>query len=236
MHAEGSRAAERGSALVLALMATLVMTTLGSALVLLAVTETRIVQVTAAGIEALYGADAAIERAMLDLAALPDWDDALAGRAVSGFVDGPPRGVRVFAGARIDLDEATNLLRCGRRAACRDAETTAVTAERPWGANNPRWQLYAWGPLARAFGDAEREPGAVYVVVWVADDPGEVDGDPFRDGPEDDNPGRGQVVLIAYAYGTSGARRAVQATAARADGGDPPAPRQVRATAWREVR
>jgi hypothetical protein len=101
-------------------MATLVMTTLGSALVLLAVTETRIVQVTAAGIEALYGADAAIERAMLDLAALPDWDDALAGRAVSGFVDGPPRGVRVFAGARIDLDEATNLLRCGRRAACRD--------------------------------------------------------------------------------------------------------------------
>src|SRR5262245_58714733 len=67
VRAEESRAAERGSALVLALMATLVMTTLGSALVLLALTETRIVQVTSAGVEALYGAGAALERAVLDL-------------------------------------------------------------------------------------------------------------------------------------------------------------------------
>jgi hypothetical protein len=226
---------EKGSALVLALMAVLVMATVGSALVLIAVTETRISASVAAGVEAFYGADAAIERALVDLAALGNWDDALSGATVSTLTDGPPRGIRVYAGERIDLDEATNMLRCARRIACTNADIATVTADRPWGANNPKWQLYAWGQLGPAVGG----DSGPYVVVWVADDPGETDGDPLHDGTTADNPGRGMLALTAHAYGLSGTRRAIEATITRTTGADgagagPPAP--VHVVSWREVR
>ena len=42
--------------------------------------------------EGRYAADAAIERALVDLAAAPDWNAVLAGGRPSTFVDGPPSG------------------------------------------------------------------------------------------------------------------------------------------------
>lgn len=230
-------AGERGSALVLALMAVLVMAAVGSALVLIAVTETRIGASVNAGVEAFYGADGAIERALVDLRALGNWDDALAGVAVSTLTDGPAGGVRVFAGDRIDLDEATNTLRCARRLPCRDVDITAVTVDRPWGANNPNWQLYAWGLLGPAV--AGGGAGGPYIVVWVADDPEETDGDPLHDGTTADNPGSGRLLLTAHAYGLSGTRRAIEATIVRKTGGEgvgAGAPAPVRVVSWREVR
>lgn len=234
---------ERGTAMVLAVAATLLMLVLGGALVLVTSTETRIAARFARNIEVLYAAEAALERALVDLAALPDWDAALAGAAVSTLTDGAPGGVRIAGAAAVDIDAWTNRLRCGREDACAPGEMAAITADRPWGDNNPRWQLYAWGPLtALAPVPAGHE---AYVLVWVGDDPGETDADPLRDGGGDDNPGRRTLVLVAQAVAPGGLRRVLEVTVRRRqpdveaeDGGMPPAAGEAGLTvlAWREVR
>ena len=59
----------------------------------------------------------------------------------------------------------------------------------------------------------------VYVVVWIGDDPSENDNKPLADGDESagQNPGKGVVSLLAYAYGQGGVRRVIEATLARTD-------------------
>ena len=53
----------------------------------------------------------------------------------------------------------------------------ANSKERPWGVNNARWQLYAYGPFA---GIAQlARPAPCYLAVWVADDAREEDADPL---------------------------------------------------------
>jgi hypothetical protein len=212
-------------------MTVLLMAAAASALVLISVTETKIAGYFDAGLRTFYAAEAALERALVDLDALAEWDHALSGASVSTFTDGPPRGVRASGGALVDLDEATSLLQCGRRTACAEMDVAAVTVERPWGRNNPRWQPYLWGPFERLGGDGV----GVYLIVWIADDPGETDADPQRDGTDSSSPGRGIVTLTAHAYGYGGVRRAIEATVARgAAAADPAAPARV--ISWREVR
>ncbi len=63
-----------------------------------------------------------------------------------------------------------------------DAQMDAVTADRPWGMNNPRWQTFGSGWL-RDIAPLADAPH-VYVVVWIGDDPLETDGDPLRDEPD----------------------------------------------------
>ena len=63
------------------------------------------------------------------------------------------------------------------------------TAERPWGTNNPRWRLYAYGPV-HDFLPTGTINSPFYVVVWVADDPSETDANPALDGSDASNPGR----------------------------------------------
>src|SRR5882672_4863051 len=48
-------------------------------------------------------------------------------------------------GSMLDLGEATDVLNCGKLTSCSDADLNAVTDDRPWGLNNPRWTLYAYG-------------------------------------------------------------------------------------------
>jgi hypothetical protein len=72
---------QRGSALVLALAAIVLLTTLASALVLLVSTEARIAAAYRDGVQALHAAEAALERALLDLADAGEWDAALAAPA-----------------------------------------------------------------------------------------------------------------------------------------------------------
>jgi len=225
---------EAGGALIVAVMAMTLMLAFGSALVLIAVTETKISAYHASGIEALYAADAAIERALVDLAQLATWDPALNGTATSTFTDGGRGGIHLVSGTRIDLDEATRSLRCGRPAPCTDADVSAFAADRPSGRNNPKWQLYAWGPLARM--ESGDRP-SVYVAVWVGDDPAERDGDPLRDGTEQDDPGRGVIRVTSQAFGSAGVRRAVEVTIVRRpDPVDAAAVAPVRVVSWREVR
>lgn len=210
-------AEERGVALIVALMSMMLMMALGMALILTTMTETRISANYREGSEALYAADAGIERVMQDLLTVPDWNTVLNGTTTSAFIDGVP-GVRTLEdGTTIDLTQATNMVRCGN-VACSEADLVAITDERPWGANNPRWQLYAYGPMDEML-PTDTINSRMYVIVWVADDPSENDGLPLVDGDTTNgtNPGKGVLAMIAHAYGPEGTRRVVEVTVARTD-------------------
>lgn len=214
-----------GIAMIMAMAATLLMSALGIALVVTTSSETIIASNFRAASEATYAAGAALERSMDDLFTVADWDDVLTGAAQSAFVDGPPSGLRTQAdGATIDLEQLVNLANCGKAARCGDVEMDAVTSERPWGANNPRWRLYAYGNLGDMLPD-RRIDSQDYVVVLAADDPSETDGKPLQDGI--DTPGAGVLALRAEAFGPRGTRKMIEATIARTATG-------IRLLSWRE--
>jgi hypothetical protein len=211
---------ESGVALIIALMSMMMLMALGMALVLTTMTETRISANYREGSEALYAADAAIERVMQDLLTVPDWNTVLVdGGTTSAFIDGPPGDRTLPDGSQLNLNEATNFVRCGQ-IACADADITTSTPERPWGNNNPRWQLYAYGPMSDML-PTETINSRMYVIVWVADDPAETDGLPTQDGGPaadgEENPGEGVLSLLAHAYGPEGVRRVIEVTVARTD-------------------
>jgi PilX N-terminal len=213
---------EKGVALLIAMMAVLLMSALGLALLMTTTTETRIAGNFREGHEALYAADAGVERVMSDLLTVPDWNTVVAGTVTSAFIDGPPAGSRTLPdGSELNLTEATNMLRCGKLTACSNADMDALTDDRPWGRNNPRWQLYAYGKL-EDITPMETVNSLMYVVVWVADDPSECDNDPLRDGGAPANPctvnqGSGVLAMVAHAYGPSGVKRVIEVTVARTD-------------------
>jgi hypothetical protein len=236
----GRRGSERGVALIIVLIATSLMLALGTALLLSTMAEGRIASTHGVGIEAFYAADAAIERVIGEVMTAPDLNGLLSGAVTSSFADGGPAGLRTLpGGTRIDLTAFTSDLRCGKPA-CSDADLVAITEERPWGMNNPVWQPYAYGPLA-SLRPAGAIDSAMYVIVWIGDDPSENDNDPLRDGGvpagcepsavpscADGNSGRGIVTIVARAIGPDGTQRAIHATIARTGRG--------RILSWREVR
>lgn len=220
-------AREDGVALIIALMAMMLMMALGLTLVMTTTTETRISANYSQGTEALYAADAAVERVMDDILTVPDWNDILKGTARSAFVDGAPSGTRTLPdGSTLDLDKATNMLDCGLAAACSDTDLNTSTDERPWGLNNPRWKLYAYGPVSDML-PTDTINSNDYVVVWIADDPSETDNDPTADGNPGQNcgtdtgcsanPGSGVLAMHAEAYGPGGAKRVIEVTIAKTD-------------------
>jgi hypothetical protein len=187
---------ERGTALIIALMAMMLLTALGAAVVMVSSTETHISSNYRNGQEALYAADAAVERVVQDLLMIPRWNDILNGSAQSGFVDGSAAGQKTLPGGGVmTLSAATAALQ---------AETDTLNQ---WGANNPHWQLFAWGPLSDMLpNDVIDSP--MYVALWVADDPAETDGNPAADS-------NGTLTLHAEAIGPSGSRKIVEVTVAR---------------------
>ena len=218
---------EQGSALILVLFCAVLFLALSSALALVASSELTISATFRESAAALAGADAALVRATADLAAAPDLNAVLAGAATSTFIDGPAAGPRTVPdGTLIDLAQLTDIERCGN-AACTGAQLDAVTADRPWGVNNPRWQRYASGWLQQLTPQA-RAPH-VYVVVWVGDDPIETDANPLTDDPDPNAPGHDAVVLRAVAYAGYSVRRRLEVLARREGG-------LVRLASWREVR
>jgi hypothetical protein len=185
----------------------------------------------------LYAADAGIELAARDLALLDDWNAALAGTTRGRFTDGSPTGVRAIpGGGTVNLTAETNLLNCGKRSACTSGQMDANSRERPWGANNPRWRLYAYGPFQDL--GAVARPVPCYLAVWVADDSREEDNNPEADA-EVDEPGRGIVRVRAEVFGPLGGRRAIEAELARVcrrlDGEEACLPGS-RVQSWQELR
>lgn len=196
--------------LVIALTALVLLSALGTSLVVVANTEQRAAANYAASREAMYAADGVLQIAARELLMVPDWNAVLAAGTLSAFVDGPPGGVRSLGdGTTIDLTQAT---------------AVANAAPRPWGANNPVWRLFAFGWLG----------STTYVVAWAADDSAESDGDPATDGGGAANPGAGILALRAEAFGAGGAHKVLEATVRREveAGGGP----IVRVRSWQEIR
>jgi hypothetical protein len=206
---------ERGSAVVIALLSLLLLTALGLALTLTTATETAISANQRMGQEAMNAADAALERAMQDLLTLPDWNRALSGADQSSFVDGSPSGSRTLPdGTTVNLTELVMLARCGRRTTCSASDIQARSPERVWAANNPVWQLYAYGPVSELLPNGTVN-SPIYVAVMVGDDPSETDGQPLTDGNNGSNPGSGVLSLRAEAFGPHGTHRVIEATLSR---------------------
>ena len=208
---------ERGIALLIALMSTLLLTALGLALVMTTMTETMISAHYRDGGEAMYAADAGVERVMQDLLTVPDWNRILAGAVQSPFIDGAPSGTRTLpgGGGTIDLAATTNLLNCNKTTTCSISEMNGYTNERPWTTNNPRWQLYAYAPLDSII-DTGTIASSFYVVVWIADDQSELDDDPTTDSPLT-SPGGGVLLMRAEAFGPGGAHSVIEVTIGRTD-------------------
>lgn len=219
---------ERGIALVVVLMAMVLMSALGVALVLSTSAETHIALNFLRAQQALYAADAAAQRAIDDLRAVADWTTLLSGAVLSSFIDGAPIGPRrLDDGSVLDLGQVLNMANCQKITTCSVSDMNAVTEDRPWGANNPRWTVFACGRL-RDMLPAGAIDSAYYVIAMVGDDPGENDNDPTRDGGPD-NPGAGIFAVRAEAFGPIGAHKVVELTVAR--GGN-----AVRTLSWRELR
>jgi len=235
--------AEQGVALVIALMATTLMLSLGGALILLSSSETAIAANFRAAHEAIYAADAVMERTIAELGRLPDWTPVLDGRIQSSFIDGSSSGIRTLVdGSTIDLAEITNLANCQKSTGCSAADLAATTTERPWGANNPRWTLYAHAAMADMLG-AQSIHSAFYALALVGDDPSENDDDPSRDGfsvASGLNPGKGIVLIRAEAFGPRSAHTVLEATVARLElppsGPGEPVSTELRVLSWRQLR
>lgn len=227
----------RGIALILVVLVTSFLSAIGLGLALIVIMDRLATGNRRGSVAMLYAAEAALEVAARDLARLDDWSLALAGTSRSSFVDGPEGGLReIPGGGVVDLTEVTNLLNCGQVTPCTPAQMDANSKERPWGANNARWQLYAYGPFA---GIAQlARPAPCYLAVWVADDSREQDADPLTDGEAEGTPGHGVLRLRAEAYGSMGGRRAIEAELIRhcLPGGPDGCRWRNRVQSWQEVR
>ena len=218
---------EDGMAVVIALMAMMLMTALGMSLVLTTSSETMIAGNFRVGGEALYAADAILERSMDDLLTIPDWNKLLNGSLQSGFIDGPPSGERTLPdGTKLDLSQILSFANCDKPTTCSGPDMDAYREERPWGVNNPRWQLFAYGNVADLLPTGTIN-SPFYVVVLIGDDPSETDNTPLIDGgPPADlgngqakpaNKGIGVIALRAEAFGPRGAHKVIEMTIAKTD-------------------
>jgi hypothetical protein len=223
----GTRLArDDGVALLLALVALMILSVVGAAVVLTTSSDVLIAGSFRDQREAVDAADAIVARAFEEIGAFADWSVLLAGAVSPTLADGPPVGTRQLdSGVRIDLRQVVNRANCQNAgAACTVADMDAVTDRRPWGTANPRWQLYAYEPL----GDLLPEGAAGtpwYVVLLVADDPLRSDK---------------TIALRGEAFGPRNAHAVVEVLAARLSGGDSDyngdglAPMSL--LYWREVR
>jgi len=219
---------EQGIALIVALLSIMLMTALGMALMLTSQTETLISANYRDSMEGAYVADAGIERVMDDVLTIPDWNTVLASPdgvtagVTSGFHDSSPSSaITLPDGRTINLARATNMINCAKTTTCSDSDMDTSTIDRPWGKNNPRFRLYAWGPVDDLIPTSTLN-SPYYVAVWIADDAADNDDNPSKDGdvPANGaatNPGVGVLTLRAESFGPGGAHHVIEATIAKTD-------------------
>jgi hypothetical protein len=199
---------DRGAALILALLLTLLISVVGSALIMAVATEHLITANDRDAEELVHAADAGLERAFLELSRVVEWNDVLTGAAIARVRDNT-LSPRFPDGRVVSLVELTH-------------DVQADTDRELSGANNPRWRLFVYGRLTHVVGLTLEGPPLAYVVVWVADDHADGDGNPQWD--NDDT-----VTLRSEAYGVRHGRRAIEATVTRTD----PYPAPLSVLSWR---
>jgi len=204
MQTTGWHCRERGAALMTALLITVLLGGLAAVITSITITETLIAGAHRHGYESSYAADAAIERALGDLAAIPDWTMVLLpppAHLESTFVDGLARP-KAPDGRQLDVAALT---------LARQRDSDAREGPAVFGADAPQWRLFAHSALSAILPSGVAAQPA-YVLVWVADDGLDGDGDPSLDTNR-------RLLVFADAYGSGGARRSVEAAVARsADG------------------
>ena len=163
-------------------------------------------------------AEAGVAIAVHELAGLADWDLALAGLVTSSVLEQGYTTVDLPDGSHATLDELTARANCGSAGACTESERTAFTSARPWGPDNPLWRVFGHARLDQLVPDGAGLPPAI-VVVWVSDDPAELDANPLADsgiGPSGERrPGGCVLAVRAEAFGPRFAHRTLVATVAR---------------------
>jgi hypothetical protein len=185
---------------------------IGAALTVTANTEATIATSFRLERELTYAAEAAVERAIQDVRLMPNWNGFLTGAQTTTFLDGT-MAPSLPTGGSLDIRVLT-------------AQIQAATNARFGGPNAPQWQLIASGRLADIAGRGSIESSA-YLVVWVADDVSETDGNPAADSND-------VIVIRGEAVGSGGRTRTLDATVTRA--GAPAGQPGLRVISWREVR
>jgi Tfp pilus assembly protein PilX len=211
---------ERGTAIIVAMLLVVLLSAIGLGLALTCGIEPTVAANFDASWAAIAAAESAVTLAAHDLAGTPDWSAALAGGwrspllapaapqdVVAGTV--PPTGVATL----------THLATCQRPTACSTADVVDVTTDRPWGHNNPVWQVV--GRIRAGPGLTLDTSVPFETVVWVGDDPGESDGNPAQDAAPDASgslrpaPGANRVLVRAEAFGPRAAHAAVEVLVSR---------------------
>lgn len=204
--AERPPGAERGAAVLIALLAMLLLAGLASAVVTVTRTETLISTSHRRAQEALYAADAALQRTLLDLASMPDWTPLL--------IDPPANVTSTFDDARpVNVAVAT---------AGRQRESDLVYPPAFYGGNTPIWRLFAHSSLGGLL-PAGTLAQPADILVFVADDGEDGDGNARADSNE-------RLLIVAEGRGTAGGRRQIEALVARTAAGT------VNILAWKDAR
>jgi hypothetical protein len=221
----GARGApsERGTALLCALLIIALLTTLGAALVVVVTAETLVSAHHAASQQALYAAEAAAERAIGELRALPTWQTVPMPGSTSAFADLNDGSLAP------ELPDGT-VLDLAQLAVERQADSNGFFPNTP---DRPEWRLFGHVSLDQLAGEVA-PAASPYLIVWVADDPDDLDGDPSRDSND-------VLMVRSEALAGAGVRRSVQATILRQSALDGVAGggvmrSDVKVIAWLEMR
>jgi hypothetical protein len=208
---------EAGLALIVTLLLTSLLTTLGLALMLLSTGEVWLGAAYRTSQELSYAADAAIARVQIDLTRTADWTPLLSAAGPSSSLSDGALLPQLTDASRIDLAAETGMLQ-----ARTDALFGSASPDRPV------WRLFAHAPLSQLASGPLLPP--IYIAAWIADDVEDGDGDAVRDT-------NGRVCVHAEAFAPAGARRGVEATFARAAGPGPGgAASAVQMLIWRDLR
>jgi hypothetical protein len=204
--------------MLVAMMALLLMAAIGGVLIMTSTSETIIAAHFRDSVEAQYAAGTMIERGMDDLGGIANWTVVISGTVKSSWVDGAASGSRTLAdSSTIDLTRIVNLANCQKPTTCTTAEMNAVTADRPWGASNPRWVLFAYGAMRNLLLAPSRIDSPYYVVLLA--------GDAVTPAGWD------AIALRAEAFGPRNSHAVVEAVAGRPAGAT-----GARFLSWRELR
>jgi hypothetical protein len=177
-------AGERGSALLIVLIAAGFVVPLVLSLALVAMSETALAASYSRALELRHAADSAADQARIGICAIDLRSLAPPGTEPVAALD---------AGGSLDLR---------REGAARQAESDTLYGAFPGNPDSPQWRLLQHGRLTDMLAVMLPAP-APYVAVWIADDPADGDGNPLVDT-------NGRLEMIGAAYTNRGSVGLVQ--------------------------
>lgn len=191
--ARGARVADptddAGSALVVVLLLGVLLGALGVSAALVVDVETTVSANHRLALTVRHAAMGGADVVVQELAVLADWSPALSG-ATASIMRGPLVLPPEAGGSAVDASGLTAQLQQHSYGAG------------GWGLNTPRWRLFGHAAVDGAL-SAPNLGSGVYLLVWLSDDIGESDDDPWTDG-------NGVVVVRARAIGPRGSQCDVQ--------------------------